>query len=288
MYVEGVKVSIDRIVIDFTDVYWNFFNEFHKRICHFYGVRMTVGDRGFQYRIKINTGEHFLHISYKLVFAPKTRKNTLRIEVYPKSLVYFRSWLEQIRTYAHDVLFVRCDVAFDIPVQIKDLFTMSKKGRKLRMFKGTRYYNAKYQRQEDGYCRVYDKKRELLERKRQKIRGERTRMEIVYAPKEKIPLASLAQYPPQFNSKYLCTVLTDISKFTSKVKRLVQEIQQGEQKPQDTTPYYRQQIQKQMNTQNLIDLNKLAAAQWKESITLPCAVLCGQISHLPVQEVRSG
>ncbi len=75
---KGATVSIDRIVIDFTDVYWDFFNEFHKRNCHYYGVRMTVGDRGFQYRIRINTGEHFLHLSYKLVYAPKTRKNTLR------------------------------------------------------------------------------------------------------------------------------------------------------------------------------------------------------------------
>ncbi|WP_339291689.1 HNH endonuclease [Paenibacillus sp. FSL W8-0187] len=119
---KGVTVSIDRIVIDFTDVYWDFFNEFHKRICHYYGVRMTVGERGFQYRIRINTGEHFLTISYKLVIAPKTRKNTLRIEVYPKSLVYFCHWLEQIREYADQVLFVRCDVAFEIPVRISDLF----------------------------------------------------------------------------------------------------------------------------------------------------------------------
>jgi len=53
---KDVQVSIDRIAVDFSDVYWDFFNEFHKRICHFYGVRMTVGDRGFQYRIRINTG----------------------------------------------------------------------------------------------------------------------------------------------------------------------------------------------------------------------------------------
>jgi hypothetical protein len=170
---------------------------------------MTVGDRGFQYRIRIKTEEHFLHISYKLVFAPNTRKNTLRIEAYPKSLVYFRYWLEQIRDYANEILFVRCDVAFDIPVPINDLFTMSTKGRKLRLYKGTRYYNGKHQRQEDGYCRVYDKKRQLLETGRRKIQGEQTRMEIVYAPKEKIQLASLVQYPPQFNNKYLCAVLTD-------------------------------------------------------------------------------
>lgn len=44
---KGGALSIDRIVIDFTVVYWDFFNEFHKRICHYYGVRMTVGKRGF-------------------------------------------------------------------------------------------------------------------------------------------------------------------------------------------------------------------------------------------------
>ncbi|BFH60164.1 hypothetical protein PAJ34TS1_07560 [Paenibacillus azoreducens] len=40
---KGETVSIDHMVIDFIDVYWDFFNEFHKRICHFYGVEMTVG-----------------------------------------------------------------------------------------------------------------------------------------------------------------------------------------------------------------------------------------------------
>ncbi|NUU59600.1 hypothetical protein [Paenibacillus agri] len=69
---KGVTVSIDRIVIDFIGVHWDFFNEFDKPICHFYGVRMTVGERGFQYRIRINTGEHFLYPSYKLIYAPRT------------------------------------------------------------------------------------------------------------------------------------------------------------------------------------------------------------------------
>lgn len=182
---------------------------------------------------------------------------------------------------------MRCDVAYDIPAPIEDMFTMSKMGRKLGLFKGTRYYNGKHQRQEDGYCRVYDKKRELLETEKQEIKGERTRIEIVYVPKGKIQLASLV-YPPQFNSKYLCAVLTDLSKFAPKVGRLVQEIQQGELLPQNTTPYYRKQIQEQMRTQDILDLNDLAAEQWQEAITLPCAILSGKISHLPVQEVRSG
>ncbi|GFN34211.1 replication initiation factor family protein [Paenibacillus xylaniclasticus] len=284
----GVTV-IDRIVIDFTGVYWDFFNPFMLRICHFYGVRMYTKEKGFIYHININTGEHFLHISYQLAFAPKSRKHTLRIEAYPESLAYFKDWLMQIQTKAKEVLFVRCDVAYDIPYNIKDVFTLSLTGRKLRLFRGTRYYNGGHQRRENGYCRVYDKKRQLSETRRQEIIGEQTRIEIVYAPKGlRIPIASLAQYPPQFNSKYLCAVLTDLSKFAPKVGRLVQEIQQGELLPQDTTPYYRKQIQEQMKTQDVIDLNVLAAEQWQEAITLPCAVLSGKVSHLPLQEVRSG
>lgn len=53
-------------------------------------------------------------------------------------------------------------------------------------------------------------------------------------------------------------------------------------------PYYRKQIQEQMKTQDVIDLNELAAEQWQEAVTLPCAILSGKISHLPIQEVRSG
>ncbi len=35
---EGVKVSIDRIVIDFTNVYWSFFNPFRQRLCDYFTV----------------------------------------------------------------------------------------------------------------------------------------------------------------------------------------------------------------------------------------------------------
>ncbi|MEK4473441.1 hypothetical protein NSQ91_09495 [Paenibacillus sp. FSL R7-0048] len=67
---------------------------------------------------------------------------------------------------------------------------------------------------------MYDKKRQLMETGRQGIKGEQMRMEIVYAPKGKESLASLVQYPPKFNSKYLCAVLTNLSQFTPKVGNL--------------------------------------------------------------------
>lgn len=79
---------------------------------------------------------------------------------------------------------------------MNEVFTMSLKGRKLRPYLGTRYYNGAHQRQQHGYCRVYDKKAELEAKKGKKIEGELTRMEVVYAPKKKIPLEALVQFPP--------------------------------------------------------------------------------------------
>ncbi|MDQ0661459.1 hypothetical protein [Paenibacillus sp. W2I17] len=37
-----ITVSIDHIVIDCTDVYWSFFNEFLKRIYHYCGVIFAI------------------------------------------------------------------------------------------------------------------------------------------------------------------------------------------------------------------------------------------------------
>lgn len=187
----------------------------------------------------------------------------------------------QIQTKAKEVLFVRYDVAYDFPVPINDLFTMSTKGRKLRLFKGTRYYNGGHQRRDNGFCRVYDKKRQLMEEMGRRIKGERTRMEIVYAP-AKLPLDTIVQYPPKFSNLYLCAVISDLSLCKPKVAALVQGIQQGRTKPQDVSYYYRQQIQKQMQTQQIIDMDRIAAEQWEQAIILPCAVLVGKVNKVPI------
>lgn len=37
----GVKVSIDRFVVDFTDVYWSFFNPFRQLLCERHNARFV-------------------------------------------------------------------------------------------------------------------------------------------------------------------------------------------------------------------------------------------------------
>lgn len=65
---EGVKVSIDRIVVDFTDVYWTFFNPLRQWLCDFYNAALYVKHKGFKYHVcvrKVSTG-HIFRISLSM------------------------------------------------------------------------------------------------------------------------------------------------------------------------------------------------------------------------------
>ncbi|MEK3963444.1 MULTISPECIES: hypothetical protein [Paenibacillus] len=285
---EGVQVSIDRIVVEFTDVYWDFFNPFQLRLREYLNANLRLKEKGFKYHLHVRDRGHYLHISYQLTFVPKSRKNTLRIECHPDSLVHFYSWLKPIKDYAREILFVRCDVAFDIPLPISELFTLSLTGRNMHTWQGTRYSNKKHQRQVAGYSRVYDKKCQLMSRHRKVIEGELTRFEIVYAPDEKIPLEAIIQFPPKFNRFYLCTHLTHPEHLKPKQRERVSGLMSGELQQKDVSGYYRRLIVEEMRERPTLNFDEVAAAQWKEAITLPCAVLCGQINHLPVQVSHAG
>jgi hypothetical protein len=282
MNVEGVKVSIDRIVIDFTNVYWSFFNPFRQRLCQYMDASFYVLDKGFRYHIQVKDKGYYLHISYQLVYAKKSRKHTLRIECHPDSLIHFKSWLMQMKRVCQDTLFVRCDVAFDIPLPLSELFTLSLTGRNMHNAKGTRYSNERHQRQVAGYCRIYDKKLELRKKRGEIINGELTRFEIVYAPKEKIPLHLLVQYPPLFNRYYLCAHLTSPEQLKSKLHQRVIGLMSGELEQRQVTGHYRRQIEDEMRKRSILDFDNVAAEQWEDAITLPCAILSGVVSKVPV------
>lgn len=106
-------------------------------------------------------------------------------------------------------------------------------------------------------------------------------MEIVYAPKKKVPLDVLVQYPPKFNKLYLCGFLSNPSSFSRKIGEKVQAIEERKLNPHDLSLYYRKQIQKQMLTQSVVDLDALIGEQWEEAILIPCTILGGTINKVP-------
>jgi methyltransferase-like protein len=69
---KGITISIDRIVIDFTNVHWDFFNEFHKRICHL-PLRDTGNEsdnvavryiKGINYIVRIDNADKLSYFLY--------------------------------------------------------------------------------------------------------------------------------------------------------------------------------------------------------------------------------
>ncbi|WP_157128216.1 hypothetical protein [Brevibacillus parabrevis] len=150
--------------------------------------------------------------------------------------------------------------------------------------KGTRYSNERHQRQVAGYCRVYDKKLELAEKHGKKIGGELTRFEIVYAPEEKIPLDVLVQYPPQFNKYYLCAHLISAELLKPKLLQRVNGLMSGELEQKQVTGYYRRQIETEMRKRPILDFDNVAAEQWEEVVTIPCAILGGVVNKVPLAQ----
>ncbi|WP_059041428.1 hypothetical protein [Paenibacillus rubinfantis] len=279
---EGVNVSIDRIVVDFTNVYWTFFNPLRQRLCEYYNAVYYLKDKGFKYRVRVREGKHWAYLSYQLFYARPSKKHTLRLECPPESLVHFQSWISTIGDNATDILHVRSEVAFGIPLPLSELFVLSLTGRSMKKRKGTFYSNKGHQRQVAGYCRVYDKKLELLQRRGVRIEGELTRFEIVYKPDEKIPISVLVQYPPLFNRLYLCAQATSLGLLKPKLQQRVHGLMRGELEQQDVTAYYRREIVEQMRQRPTLDFDRLAEEQWEEAITVPCAILGDLISKVPV------
>lgn len=276
----SIKVSVDRMVIEYRDVYWNFFNGFKQRVCEYYGITEYIGTQGFKYHLHIKeTKEVYMHISFQPFHEPKSMKHTLRIETHPEHFVTFMSILGQLQRNASSIWFVRCDVAFEIPKPMSQVFTSSRTGRRMNRYEGTRYYGKSNQRQQHGYCRVYDKRVEQRERKGKHLEGELTRMEIVYAPKEKILMERLIQHPPEFNRLYQCTVLDDVEKIKPEKRAMVLAIQQEWMTLDEFTTYHRANIGKILESQQVIDFDLLAREQWKEIVTVPCALACGVVNR---------
>jgi DNA relaxase NicK len=148
--------------------------------------------------------------------------------------------------------------------------------------KGTFYSNKRHQRQVAGYCRVYNKRLELLQRRGIAIEGELTRFEIVYKPDDKIPMDKLIQYPPEFGRLYLCAHVTELEQLKPKLLRQVQDMMRGDLEQKDVTYYYRSQIIAEMRKSTTLDFDKVAVEQWEEVITITCAILGGVISKVAV------
>lgn len=88
---------------------------------------------------------------------------------------------------------------------------------------------------------------------------ERTRVELVYKPTEKIPLESIIQYPPKFNDFYTCSVIYDLQAVRAEKQAMILALQHGLMTPDELSKHHRASIKEFMVMQQPVDFDALAA-----------------------------
>jgi hypothetical protein len=169
---------------------------------------------------------------------------------------------------------------------MSNVFIASKTGRNMNVYEGSRYYGRKDESKAHAFCRNYDKKAERMSKGIEET-GECTRVELVYRPDEKIPLESVIQFPPKFNDYYTCSVIADLQGVRAEKRAMILALQHGLMTPDELSKHHRSSIRELMAQQQPVDFDALAAQHWTDLITVPCALICGKVSHLPIQEVHS-
>jgi hypothetical protein len=75
-------------------------------------------------------------------------------------------------------------------------------------------------------------------------------------------------------------VLLELDQFKPKHQKIIHGMMIGELEQKQVTGYYRREITKEMRKRPTLDFDAVAARQWEDAVTIPCAVLGGVISKV--------
>lgn len=126
---------------------------------------------------------------------------TLWAETNPEYMATFRNVFKTISRKPRKINFILCDVAFDIPYVIRKVLLLYRTGRKPSYYMNTTYYGTGKSHKKNGYCRFYDKNKQLREVKKKNMVSELLRVEMVYRPDsyDRFSMRELLNAPLGFN-----------------------------------------------------------------------------------------
>jgi hypothetical protein len=261
---------MDKFAVDFKGIPQGVFYQFQMQLRLKYGTRPLIYIGRFVYEMKVDLGEgRYMFIGYRNKRETEGTAFTLRLESHPEYYLYFLDELRMLREAAEAVVFAGGDVAYDVCEPLDQVIVMANHiRRKMRMKETTRYFGKPHQRKQDGYCRVYDKRLELLQQQGINIDHDLTRIEMVYKPR-KITLAELRHYPPKHNKQYTAIVADDWAVFSTKERERLEDLQYGQKL---YSRHIRESIKKTL-ADRTIDFDRLASEQWETMIAKPCAAI---------------
>lgn len=128
----------------------------------------------------------------------------------------------------------------------------------------------RHQRKKNGYCHIYDKRLELLEKQEIMNDHELSRNDIVYKPDEKILLSDVDRYPPEQSEKYFTAVVLDWSKLPKKRSGRDRNMRDGTDM---YTHHIRERVRETLAHPYHVDFNRLARERRGQLIEEPCLIL---------------
>lgn len=272
------KVSIDKFVVEYTDVPRSVYYALVSKAVksgELFKQKFNYQGYGYQLHLRKVHGA-YLHVFYRNWNEPEGMSYTLRLETRPEYYFHFKELLDALRRVASGIRFVSCDIAYDLKTSMDNVVVIPHDGRrKLREFKGTRYFGEKHQRKTNGHCKIYNKQLELLENQGKVIDHELTRIEIVYKPAKRIWLAEILDHPPEQNKQYFAAAITDwgtLPKKRAKQARMLMDKEESK----NVSPYERKEVKETLAPSYQIDFNELAREAWEPLLEELCGVLLGQ------------
>ncbi|MDS1030533.1 replication initiation factor family protein [Bacillota bacterium LX-D] len=218
----------------------------------------------------------YLHVFYRNWSEPEGVSYTLRLETRPEHYFHFKEVLDTLRRVASGIYFVSSDVAYDVKTSMNNVVVIPQHGRrKMREYKGTRYFGEKHQRKTNGHCKIYNKQLELLENQSIVIDHELTRIEIVNKPAKRIPLAELLHHPPEQNKQYFGAVITDWDSLPKERAEQARRLRDGAD-IEEVSPYLRKMVKETLAPSSQVDFNELAREAWQPLLEELCGLLLGQ------------
>ncbi|WP_281869510.1 replication initiation protein [Brevibacillus parabrevis] len=272
------KVSIDKFVVEYTDVPRSVYYALVKKAVksgELFKQKFNYQGYGYQLHLRKRNGA-YLHVFYRNWSEPEGMSYTLRVETRPEYYFHFKELLDALRRVASGIRFVSCDIAYDVKTSMEHVLVIPEDGRrKLEEFKGTRYFGEKHQRKTNGHCKIYNKRLELLENQGKVIDHELTRIEIVYKPEHRIPLAELLHHSPEQEKQYFAAVITDwdsLPKNRAEQARMLMKKEESKH----VSPYKRKMVKETLAPSSQVDFNELAREAWEPLLEELCGVLLGQ------------
>lgn len=277
-----MKPILDNLILYVDDVTLYQFDNFRREleIAETYGkiprVSFYIGTRitKYHYNLTIGQGAGAVHIGYKHNTSKENKLDgyRLRLEVNPSkksgtAVDDAREWFNAIfiQSFVNNTKLIKgIDIAYDVPVAINRLFTVSLTGRQRNINKGTIYYG---ERGQHGNLKIYDKKKELKEKQGIEIKEEHlTRIEYSVRLDEPMTIHFFGQFPNMGINKMYQVSELKIGETEGVVKACLIAINSGEMQIGELSRTYQNKTKKALADMGLLDLDHAYTNAKKEII----------------------